>query len=168
MSKSSPFVLQFSGLKLGAHNFEFVLEETFFDSCSSFGVTSGNGNAIAVLEKKETMMLLSFNLSASINVLCDRCNDSLTLAVQGSMELIYKFGTEESLDESLVILPHDSYQIDLFHPLYELFVVSLPSRFIHENDGCDPEILKYLSPSKEEPETKNEIDPRWSALSKLN
>ena len=92
----------------------------------------------------------------------------MSLDVNGHMELIYKFGTEESLDESLVILPPDSYQIDMFQPVYELLVVSLPSRFIHPNDGCNPEVLRFLNTPPPSQEKKIELDPRWSALNKLN
>jgi uncharacterized protein len=168
MLKSSPYILQFSGLKLGKHCFEYILEASFFDSCESFGIQSGNGIVNAQLEKKETMMLLSLTIEASIDVLCDRCNENMKLDVEGQMELIYKYGIEESLDESLVILPPDSYQIDMFQPIYELIVVSLPSRFVHANDGCNPDVLKFLSKPPASQEKKTEIDPRWSALNKLN
>ncbi|MCF8220285.1 MAG: DUF177 domain-containing protein [Cryomorphaceae bacterium] len=168
MLKSSPHILQFSGLKLGNHHFEFVLEASFFDSCESFGINKGVGLAKAQLEKKETMMLLTLTLEAQLEVLCDRCNENMSLDVNGAMELIYKFGTEESLDESLVILPPDSYQMDMFQPMYELLIVSLPSRFIHENDGCDPEVMKFLNSSDTPQDNKNEVDPRWEALNKLN
>ncbi len=168
MLKSSPHILQFSGLKLGNHHFEYELEASFFDSCESFGINKGVGVAKAQLEKKETMMLLSLTLEAQLEVLCDRCNENMSLDVNGAMELIYKFGTEESLDESLVILPPDSYQMDMFQPMYELLIVSLPSRFIHENDGCDPEVMKFLNSSDTPQDNKNEVDPRWEALNKLN
>jgi uncharacterized metal-binding protein YceD (DUF177 family) len=168
MLKSSPYILQFSGLKLGNHSFEYILEAPFFDSCESFGIQSGNGIVNAQLEKKETMMLLSLTIKASIDVLCDRCNENMQLDVEGQMELIYKFGIEESLDETLVVLSPDSYQIDMFQPIYELLIVSLPSRFVHENDGCDPDVLKFLSKPPVSQEKKTEIDPRWSALNKLN
>jgi uncharacterized metal-binding protein YceD (DUF177 family) len=168
MLKSSPHILPFSGLKLGNHHFEYVLEASFFDSCESFGIHKGIGIAKVQLEKKETMMLLSLTLDAQLEVLCDRCNENMSLDVNGAMELIYKFGTEESLDESLVILPPDSYQIDMFQPLYELLIVSLPSRFIHDNDGCNPEVLRFLNSSDTPQENKNDVDPRWEALNKLN
>jgi uncharacterized metal-binding protein YceD (DUF177 family) len=168
MLKSSPHILPFSGLKLGNHHFEYVLEASFFDSWESFGIHKGVGMAKVQLEKKETMMLLSLTLEAQLEVLCDRCNENMSLDVHGAMELIYKFGTEESLDESLVILPPDSYQIDMFQPLYELLIVSLPSRFIHDNDGCDPEVLRFLNSSDTPQDNNNDVDPRWEALNKLN
>jgi len=52
MKQSSIYTLQFSGLKLGEHFFEFDLENTFFDSCDSFGILGGIGKIIARLEKK--------------------------------------------------------------------------------------------------------------------
>ena len=58
--------------------------------------------------------------------------------------------------------------MDMFQPMYELLIVSLPSRFIHENDGCDPEVMKFLNSSDTPQDNKNEVDPRWEALNKLN
>ena len=113
-------------------------------------------------------MLLSLNLKTEVNVLCDRCNEMTCLMVNGNLDLIYKFGDEDSLDETLIVLPYDSFQIDLFQPSYELFVVSLPSRVLHENDACDPEIIKYLSNPNESKTENQSKDPRWSELDKLN
>lgn len=168
MLKSSPYMLQFSGLKLGNHHFEYALEASFFDSCENFGINNGSGTAKIELEKKESMMLLSLSIKAKLDVLCYRCNEDMSLDINEGMELIYKFGSEESLDEALIILPLDSYQIDMFQPLYELLIVSLPTRFIHDNDGCEPEVLKFLEGPNITQDRPSDVDPRWAALNNLN
>lgn len=168
MLKSNSFLLQFSGLKLGKHVFECELDPSFFESCDQFGILTGKGMVDVCLEKKETMMLLSLNLKSSIQTLCDRCNENMALEVKGDMNLIYKFGSEESLDESLVILPHDSYQMDLYQPIYELFIVSLPTRLLHDEKNCDQEIIQRLRTAEQQIKENVNIDPRWSDLDKLN
>lgn len=83
------------------------------------------------------------------------------------MNVVIKFGDNEELEDELWILPREAYQIDLFQPIYEAFITSLPTRIVHEEKGCNPDVLKYLSP-EESSSTKEEIDPRWNELNNLN
>jgi uncharacterized metal-binding protein YceD (DUF177 family) len=77
------------------------------------------------------------------------------------MDLVYKFGDEPSFDESLVVLPKDAFQLDLFQPCFELAVISLPTRYVHSEQECNQEVIKLLQ------KTQNEsTDPRWDSLKK--
>jgi len=163
MNWKKDFLWPFSGLKIGVHESEFVLEADFFQELHEFNVLSGNGLVKAQLEKKETMLMLSLYLEARIQVNCDRCNEEMEIPISGTMELIYKFGAESSADETLIVLPQDAHQLDAFQPCFELVVVSLPSRFVHEEEDCNQEIIKLLK--SVEPNTS---DPRWEKLKKIN
>ncbi|MFM1894132.1 MAG: YceD family protein [Crocinitomicaceae bacterium] len=167
MKKKQDFVLPFSGLKMGLHTYEYELDQSFFEACKDFDVTTGSGNAIVAFEKKETMMLLSLKVSSKVETNCFRCNEPTTLSVEGKMNVVIKFGDNEELEDELWILPREAYQIDLFQPIYEAFITSLPTRIVHEDKGCNPDVLKYLSP-EESRSTKEEIDPRWNELNNLN
>jgi hypothetical protein len=52
MEKSSAFIVQFSGLKLGKHNFEFVVDDTFFEKLDYSQVKHGEIEVNIELEKK--------------------------------------------------------------------------------------------------------------------
>jgi uncharacterized metal-binding protein YceD (DUF177 family) len=170
MLKHNTFIIPFSGLKIGQHTFEVKLTKAFFDSLDFFGVTEGMGQVEIVLDKKETMLLVYFNLQAKVTAPCDRCNEFFAFLVEGELDIIYKFGDESSDDENLIVLSPDSYQLDVYQPMYELMVTSLPSRILHEEENCDPEIIKWLEAKtnqSENLENKDIIDPRWSGLKNL-
>ena len=163
MNWKKNFLWPFSGLKVGRHESEFVLESPFFQELNEFNVHAGDGLLKAHLEKKETMMLLLLQLEARIKVNCDRCNEEMEMPISGTLELIYKFGEEISSDESLIVLPQDAHQLDVFQPCFELMVVSLPSRFVHEEEDCNQDIIKLLKSVEPNPS-----DPRWEILKKIN
>jgi uncharacterized metal-binding protein YceD (DUF177 family) len=170
MLKHNSFIIPFSGLKLGQHTFEVKLTKAFFDNLDFFGITEGMGQVEIVLEKKETMLLVDFNLQAKSTAPCDRCNEPFTFRVEADLSIVYKFGEETSDDENLIVLSPDSYELDVYQPIYELMVTSLPSRILHEKENCDPEIIKWLDAKTDPPENldnKDIIDPRWSGLKNL-
>ncbi len=161
MNWKKDFLWPFSGLKVGFHETQFALPDGFFKELVPFEIVSGKGVLSSKLEKKETMLLLSVSIDATVNAACDRCAEEVSFPVAGALDLVYKFGDEPSSDESLVVLPKDAYQIDLFQPSFELMVISLPTRYLHDEAGCNPEIIQLLQ--------KNEIqqtDPRWDILKK--
>jgi uncharacterized metal-binding protein YceD (DUF177 family) len=161
MNWKKDFLWPFSGLKIGCHETQILLPEAFFKELDQFEIISGEGEISAKLEKKETMLLLSLNLEAQLTAGCDRCSETLCFAVTGTMDLVYKFGDEPSFDESLVVLPKDAFQLDLFQPCFELAVISLPTRYVHSEQECNQEVIKLLQ------KTQNEsTDPRWDSLKK--
>ena len=67
----APFVLAFAGLKEGIHHFSLDITSTFFDA---FDYTEFNDvalNAQIELNKKATLLELSFSISGTVNVSCD-------------------------------------------------------------------------------------------------
>lgn len=168
----SPFTIPFVGLKLGLHEFEFEIDKSFFETLPFSLIEDGLLKAYLGLEKKETMLIANLGIEGNIYTSCDRCTDDLIQQIDGELTLYYTFGEEESEDENLIILPLESYQIDIAQPLYELISLSMPSKLVHDNAQCNEEMVallsKYQQPSKSEKDKDQEIDPRWSALKNLN
>lgn len=187
------FVIPFIGLKLGSHTFEFDVSDSFFEDFEYSIIHSGNVHVDLNLEKKETMMIGAFSCEGKVSTNCDRCNDPLNVPVRGSFQLIFKLSTEESDDETLIVLPPEAYELDVAPHIYELITVSLPARMIHEEGECNEEMVEalnqyLLNPEEEEDEDDwddedfddedweddtdedpdGDIDPRWSALKNLN
>ena len=86
------------------------------------------------LEKKETMLIVTFNLNGTVGIPCDRCTDEVEHTLADDYKWVYKFGTEESGDENLIVMHPDTYEIDFAEGLYELAIVSLPNRISHERE----------------------------------
>lgn len=173
-------MIPFTGLKLGKHNYEFDLLDEFFENFEYSIVEGGKVHVDFELEKKETMMIGSFDLKGSVRTTCDRCNDPCDVDIEGSYKIYYKFDNEPSDDETLVIVYPDEVEIDISDQLLEFVTVSLPLRVLHETEEeCNQEMIELLEDyvvngedvdedEFEEDDTDDEItDPRWDALKGL-
>ena len=71
------------------------------------------------------------------------------------------------------MMDENTYEIDLFHFVYESIVLALPIRIVHEDDAdgnptCDPEVMKRLEEmNAENSEEEQGTDPRWDALKNI-
>lgn len=169
MVKLKDFQIAFSGLKLGRHQFDFQIEDTFFQLFDYAELGSGQINAIVLLEKKSNMLELEFQIKGAVTLACDTCTDSYTQSIEGNFRQIVKFSdvAEPEETDEIIILPTNEHTLEVAHQLYEFIHLSLPSRRAHADEAdCNPEILEKLEElAYQEPEA---TDPRWSALQKLN
>jgi uncharacterized metal-binding protein YceD (DUF177 family) len=145
MKADKEFIIPFIGLKLGSHSFEFEVKDSFFESLDYSLIHKGEAKVTLELDKKETMLIAKFKAVGIVSTDCDRCNTPMDVSVKGEFQLVYKFGFEESEDESLVVLHPDDFEINVKDPIYELLTISLPVRKIHPEGECDEEMMKLLS-----------------------
>lgn len=169
MDVMKEYVIRFSGLKDGPHTFRLDIGRPFFEHFDYGEITNGVIRVECEMEKQERMLVFNLGIKGKVRMPCDRCMEPFELPVEGSEQLIVKFG-EEALeeDDKLIVIPETAYEIDLSHYLYEFIHLLLPSRRVHGEDEegntlCDPEMLKRLEDHHNEPQ----IDPRWDALKKL-
>ena len=170
MEKSSAFIVQFSGLKLGKHNFEFDVDDAFFEKLDYSPIEKGEVKVKIVLDKKSNMMILDFELNGWVAENCDRCTVEFKQPISGEHQLYVKFGDEyEELDETLLVIPHESYELDVSQLIYEFIQLNVPLRKIpcEKNDDtnlCDQETLKVLEASETDGKSSN---PLWAELNKI-
>ncbi len=148
MKVNKEFLIQFAGLKQGKHQFEFDINKKFFDGFDFDEYNDVNVKVNMVLEKKSTMLELSFKHKGTVNVPCDLTNEDFDLPIKGKLNLIVKFG-EEYNDENdeMLILPHGEFEVDVAQYIYEMIVLSVPSKRIHPGvkDGTlDTNVLNKL------------------------
>ena len=165
-------VVQFSSLKPGRYEYEFVLGDTFFEAFENDELREGKVDFEVILEKHEHMLLFNFSFKGKVKSTCDRCLGELEVPVEGEEKLCVKFSdTETCDDDDVVILPESAFKIDLAQWMYEYVVVSLPMQKVHPEGECDAEMLKYITEEREEEtepaEGDGETDPRWAALKEL-
>lgn len=178
MKVNKEFLIPFAGLKQGKHQFEFQVGKTFFDDFGFDEYNDVNVKVNLVLEKKSTMLELTFKHKGTVNVPCDLTNEDFDLPIKGKLELIVKFGDAyNDENDELLVLPHGEFQVDVSQYIYEMIVLSVPSKRIHPGakDGTIAtemmDKLNALAPKKEKQEQKQEekenTDPRWDELKKL-
>ena len=174
MKKHKEFVIPFSGLKQGKHEFDFEIDNTFFES---FEYNEFNGaaiNLLVLLNKSSTMLELEMTANGTVNVYCDVTNEPYDQAIEANLDLVVKFGDEFNDDnDEILILPHGEFQVNISQYVYEMLVLAVPLKRVHPGvlDGTlESEALAKLDElhPKEVKENKNkETDPRWDSLKKL-
>jgi uncharacterized metal-binding protein YceD (DUF177 family) len=179
LSKLNTFSIPFSGLKAGKHQFDFKIEDSFFDKFDYSPIRKANVQVNIEFNKQETMFMADFLMNGEIELVCDRCGEEYYHTLHTNEKIIFKIG-EESIEQTddIVVLGRAEHEIDLTNYLYEFIVIAIPLIHIHPNnedgtEGCNPEtlaVLKKLTASETEEKTNDPdvvIDPRWEALKKL-
>lgn len=175
MRELKAYTIQFVGLKVGKHHFDYEIDKAFFKDFEYEEFNDANLKVNLLFEKKTTLLELAFEVSGSVNVNCDITNEPYDQRIEDTFKLVVKFGESYNDDnEEILIIPNGEYQINVAQYIYELIVLAVPIKKVHpgiEDGSLDSDILKKLkelSP-KEKTEDKNteETDPRWDTLKKL-
>ena len=175
MKDLKEFDISFIGLKEGINQFEYVIENKFFDFFNYDEFYDSNLKVDLIFLKKPTLFELNFNFSGWVEVTCDVTNELFKYPIETSIDLIVKFGNEfNDENEELLIIPYADHKIKVAQYIYEAIVLALPLKRVHPgvNDGTlHSEVLEKLKELeiKEEKEEENnqEIDPRWNKLKNI-
>ncbi len=176
MNRRKEYLIPFVGLKLGKHNFEYQVDNAFFEFFDFHEYQNSEIKVDLVLEKKSNMLELSFKQKGTVNVPCDLTGEDFDLPIKGKLKLIVRFGEEFNNDnEELLILPFGEYEIDVAQYIYEMIVLSVPQKRIHpgvKDGSLKTEVLDRLEElkvkeQKEEQKKEENIDPRWDKLKQL-
>ncbi|WP_242203222.1 YceD family protein [Aestuariivivens insulae] len=175
MKPLKAYTIPFVGLKVGAHLFEYKIEQEFFEYFEYEDFNDANVQVNVTLNKKTTLLELHFEVSGEVNINCDLTNEPYNQTINNVFDLVVKFGDEfndEYID--ILIIPHGEHEINIQQYIYELIVLAVPIKRIHpgvEDGTLSSDILKKLeelSPKlNKEKQTEEDIDPRWNTLKKL-
>ena len=175
MNNLKEYLIPFVGLKIGKHQFDCQIDNTFFKNFDYNEFNDVSVKVDIVLEKKSTMLELDFKHKGTVNVPCDVSGEEFDLPIKGKLKLLVKFGDAfNDENEELLVLPHGEFQVNVAQYIYESIILSVPLRRIHPGvkDGSLSDViqkLESLSPkeNKKEEQQNNDIDPRWENLKKL-
>jgi uncharacterized metal-binding protein YceD (DUF177 family) len=171
----SKYEIAFKGLKEGIHQFDYELDDTFFEKFENSEVKKGSVKATVLLTKQSTLMILNFTVKGSVELLCDCCLDQYNQKINNEGKLFVKFGLEEEeLSDEIIVISFEDHQLNVAQFLYELIILGLPIKHVHPNKNgkstCDPEMIKKLGEYLVKEESVNEeepVDERWNELKKL-
>ena len=162
--KKKDFDIAFIGLSNGPHNFDYELNDSFFELFEYDDYRGLSGKVTMKLVKSELVMDLELSFEGSIQAPCDVTDEPFTQTLNNSFDVQVKFG-ESFNDENdeLLILPHGEHQFNIAQMVYELVVLSIPTKLYGPNAGNGLE--DYLEDNDDENE--NDTDPRWDQLKDL-
>ena len=170
MVKSKDFEIQFSALKLGSHQFNFDIGDSFFTLFDYSEIEKASISTSINLVKKATLLQLNFAITGHLTLACDRCTEDYQQEINQHFELIVKFSDilESVESDEILILSSNEHTLSLARYIYEFVHLSLPSKRTHQSlNECNPEMLEHIEQMRLAEEIDETIDPRWENLKQL-
>ena len=123
-------IVALDSLELGAHVFDFQLDNAYFGEIENSELLGGEVKVEARLNLREYDFDLDIAVKGLVQVTCDRCLDEMDVAIDAE-ENEWEWDDEPKL-------------IDLSWLAYELIIVNLPLVHSHQDGGCNPEMDALL------------------------
>ena len=173
MKSLNQYSIPFTGLKIGHHQFNFEIDGQFFDAFEYSLVKNGLLEVILLMEKQETMLVLDFQITGTIQLNCDRCLSDYSHPFSTKDRLIAKFSNTEDLNdtEEVMVLTKNDTEVDVSAFIYEMITLAAPYVNVCEAPGetssCDLEMIAKLKELAAEQEESDDEDPRWDILKNI-
>jgi len=170
--KLKEYLLKFSRLENGLHEFDYHVSDSFFNHFEQSQVEKGEVKVKVVLEKTALVLTFNFELKGKLYIPCNRCLDLVELPIETEHQLFVKFGevaTDISDVDEIMVIEESATQLDLSQHIYEFISLSIPYRVTHSETAktkCNPEMIKRLNSYLIKEEDKP-TDPRWDALKSI-
>ncbi len=178
MGNRREFEIAFVGLKPGIHEYHYEITDEFFVDFHQQDFWNCRAKVNLLLDKKNSFMLLKFEIGGMLEVTCDRCSSNLPLELWDEFRVTVKVVDEPELmndeeeDPDVYYIGRGESHLDVAGWIYEFISLSIPMQKVcsYENmDGphCNPaarDMLKKLEPEEREEEGKN---PIWKGLEKF-
>ncbi len=151
MEQTRLYTIAYKGLKNGSYDFDFQVDDSLFEAYDRVEIKSGSCQAHVDLKRSETMLELAIDITGEVICECDRCLEDCPIEVDYSGELVVKFSDEiDDYDGDVMWISPSEDMLDLTQYIYESIVLSLPYRRVHEEGGCNPEMLAAFTELSEE------------------
>lgn len=157
------------------HEFDFNVDETFFEHFEHSPVTQGNVQVHVFFDKHETFIEANFHFEGEVTLTCDRSLELFQYPLDLDDKLIYKYGAEEKeIDDQIIIITKQTQTVNIAQFIYDTIGLSIPFKKLHpkykdeEYENSDEGLMIYRDEDKGvEEEEIDSTDPRWDILKNL-
>lgn len=175
MSSRREYEIAFVGLKPGIHEFNYKINDSFFEEFQEQDFRLMEAQVKLLLEKANGFMRLRFEIGGSTEVTCDRCNANLPLQLFDEFTVTVKMVEDPELmndqeeDPDVYYISRGESHLNVKDWIYEFVNLSIPMQKTceYENmDGpyCNPAAREMLNRMKPEEGKEN---PMWKGLDKF-
>jgi uncharacterized metal-binding protein YceD (DUF177 family) len=159
----SQYIVQFGGLPVGIHDFEFEVGDRFFENFENSEIVRADVQVDATLTKQNNVLQMQFNISGTVDVDCDRCLKTFGFPIEAEDTLVIKHGNPDESTDEILVIPEGVDEFDITHYLYEYITLALPARRVPcEIDPvsfeCDYETLDKLDKLADDPEKESKFN----------
>ena len=176
MSNRREFEIAFVGLKPGVHEFEYQVNDKFFEEYNEQDFRNASALVKLKLEKSSGFMILRFEVGGVTEVTCDRCNNNLPLQLFDEFTITVKMTDDPDMmndqeeDPDVYYISRGESHLGVKNWIYEFINLSIPMQKTceYENmDGphCNPAAREILK--KMRTEENGGSNPIWKGLEKF-
>ena len=189
LAKLATFRIPLRGAKQGTDNHEFLLDDDFLRAMESIDTLGGAVKVSLAVRRANEENYFAIHCQGTIQIVCDRCLESMDYAVEADYDLAVKYGDEyDDSNDGVLIVPEGDNDLDVAPIVYDTVALSIPLQHVHAEGECDEatwqalqahtahdlddepdEYGTYADEDADADQLDNEtnIDPRWAELMKL-
>jgi len=177
MNRRREFEIAFVGLKPGIHEYNYVINDKFFEIFQQQDFRNCEANVRLLLDKKNSFMLLKFEIGGTLEVTCDRCSNNLPLELWDEFNITVKMVEEPELmngqedDPDVYYISRNEGHIDVSNWIYEFINLSLPMQktcnYEKMNGPYCNEIARELLQRSQPDKKEEKNNPIWKGLEKF-
>ncbi len=167
------FIIPLNGLAAGKNEFRWQAGKEFFEAFENTEILDAELVVSAVAEKSGRYFGVDCAIDGQVTVTCDRCLEDLSLPIETDIMLSVKFGSEETSEDrqegerEIIFVPEGDAEFDMSQIVYDYVCLALPMQRHHEEGGCNPEAMKYLSGAEQIETEAIEGNNPFAALKEL-
>ena len=150
MGATNKFSIDYVSLSSGLHTFDFEVDDTLFADMESNEIKGGECKVHVCLNCSDAKLDINVMISGSVVVECDRCLEDCSIQVDYSGLLTVRFSDLQHDYDGDTMWIAKGDQLSLKQYIYESIVISLPYRRVHEEGGCNPEMMARFMVSEED------------------
>jgi uncharacterized metal-binding protein YceD (DUF177 family) len=155
MNSRREYEIAFVGLKPGIHEFVFKVTDKFFEAYQQQDFKKCEATVKLAIDKKTGFMLLKFEISGKLEVICDRCGNSLPLELWDEFNILTKLVEDPDLmnqqeeDPDVYYISKGESHLHLGDWIYEFINLSIPTQRMCKEEEmggphCNKEVLAML------------------------
>ena len=166
--------IAFVGLKQGVHDFNYHIDDHFFELFSESLVKKANLDVHLKFEKHPSFFMFNFHHQGTVHLPCDRCGVELDYPVDNEQDVVVKFdehreGDDDDSMADIIYISRADTHFNVAQLIYEFVNLSIPINHVTCDNitvekPCDEKVLSQLKASKDQ---SIKVDHRWDDLSKI-
>ena len=185
MGKFSAYKLPLKSLGEGVHEFDYKLTKQFFSDMENADVRNADLDVHLTVNAKHDNYALSFTITGTVTLLCDRCLDDLVLPIDTRYSIDVEYGDDYNDDsDNLLVIPASDNYLNVSYMIYDTVILAIPIKHVHPLGKCNRAMSQILRQHRAAEQGEDEmsdvemmgddmgddsgaIDPRWEQLRNL-
>jgi len=172
MKAFKQYEIPISRLKIGVHEFDYIVDWRFFEHFEESLIKQGHFNVKVLLDKQSEHWVVTFEIKGDLDTECDRCLAPISLPVSGVNTVVVKYNEDDNPieeNEEIMYVSREMHTWNVARLIYEFISLSVPIKKVYDCENetvkpCDEEMLKRLTG---EVATSGD-DPAWNALKQID